>query len=278
LVRFPRLCGSGIYHDPNDFCLLLSAGILLAANRLLTSDGLLRVLWLLPIGFFAYAVTLTKSRGGLMAVMAGLGGYCAARYGLRRSAPLAVVAVAGLMAMGGRSTNIDLADGSGTAQERIQKWSEGFALIPSRPVFGIGAGEYENECGLVAHNSYVHAYVELGLFGGGLFLSAFLLGLYAVATVRPDPAAADADALDALRPALVGMVLSYMVGMYSLSRAYIVPTYLTLALVTVYLRLAAPWGVAGLAIDRRLIARMCGVAILGYVGLRAFIYVFVRYG
>ncbi len=280
-VIIPRLCGSGIYHDPNDLCLLLTAGMLICLNRALGGVGFPRLLWLAPVGYFGYALSLTQSRGGLLAVAAGFAAFFAARYGPRRAIPiLLLLAPVGLAAFGGRQTEFDLSDGDNTSQHRIRLWSEGFTMIPSHPLFGIGAGQFADEVGLVAHNSYVHAYVELGLVGGGLFLAAFLLAARAVWTTRPDPSLPpeEADELAKLRPVIFGLIASYMAGMYSLSRDYIAPTYLNLVLATVYVRLAAPWGLGWFRFDQRMIGRLCGIAALGFVGLKLFIMVFARFG
>ena len=65
--------------------------------------------------------------------------------------------------------------------------------------------------------------------------------------------------------------------MYSLSRNYIPPTYLNLALATAYVRLAAPGGADSLRFDRRMLARLCGITVLGFVGLKLFIMTFARF-
>ena len=275
-----RLCGSGIYHDPNDLCLLLTAGMLICLDRALGRGGPFRLLWLTLFGSFGYALTLTQSRGGLLAVAVGLAAYFAGKYGARRAIPILLLsAVAGLVMFAGRQTRFDLSDGADTSQQRIRLWSDGFATIPDNPLFGIGAGQYEDEFGLVAHNSFVHAYVELGLVGGGLFLTAFLLAALAVWATRPCPSLPPEEAaeLARLRPVIFGLIVSYMAGMYSLSRNYIPPTYLNLALATVYVRLAAPWGVDWFRFDRRMLARLCWITVLGFVGLKLFIQAFVRF-
>jgi O-antigen ligase len=275
-----RLRGSGIYNDPNDLCLLLTVGMLVCLDRALGHGGSVRLLWAGLLGSFVYALTLTHSRGGLLAVVAGLTAYFAGRYGAKRTVLLwLVLAPVGLTVFAGRQTRFDLDDGNDTAQHRVRIWSDGFELIPSHPLFGIGAGRYAEQCGLVAHNSFVHAYVELGLVGGGLFLAAFVLAAGAVWIARPGPSLppADADELARLRPVIFGLVGSYMVGMFSLSRNYIPPTYLSLALATVYVRLAAPGGLDWLRIDRRMLARLCGITVLGYVGLKLFIQAFVQF-
>jgi hypothetical protein len=121
--------------------------------------------------------------------------------------------------------------------------------------------------------------VELGLFGGGLFLAAFLLAAWAVWTTRPCPSLppAEADELARLRPVIFGLLVSYMAGMFSLSRNYIPPTYLNLALATVYVRLAVPERLDWLRIDRPMLVRLCWITVLGYVGLKLFIGAFVQF-
>ena len=96
---------------------------------------------------------------------------------------------------------------------------------------------------------------------------------------RPSPSLPleDADELARLRPVIFGLIVSYMAGMFSLSRNYIPPTYLNLALATVYVRLAAPEGLDWFRFDRRMLARLCGITVLGYVGLKLFIAAFVQF-
>ncbi len=75
----------------------------------------------------------------------------------------------------GRQT--DLSTSGGTGQERIQLWSEGLVQFRQSPLFGIGRDRFDQEVGLVAHNSYVHAFAELGFLGGMFFVGAFVLAL-----------------------------------------------------------------------------------------------------
>ena len=62
-----RLCGTGIFHDPNDLCLMLV--VAMAICFYFSGDrkfGFLRFGMLIPVGVFGYAMTLTYSRGGLI--------------------------------------------------------------------------------------------------------------------------------------------------------------------------------------------------------------------
>src|SRR5262249_26152409 len=77
---FPRLCGMGIFNDPNDLSLVLVWGMLISFSRL-GERGAARFLWLVPLGVLGYALTLTHSRGGLLALLASLMALFAARFG-----------------------------------------------------------------------------------------------------------------------------------------------------------------------------------------------------
>src|SRR5437588_11123200 len=110
------------------------------------------------------------------------------------------------------------------------------ASRPTSLLTGIGAHEYANEIGLVAHNSYIHAYVELGLFGGTLFLATWVWAARWSRAVRPGPAMAR------VRPFTAAMLAAYAAGIFTLSRCYIEPTYLVLGVVSSYCRLADTQG------------------------------------
>lgn len=275
-----RLCGSGIYNDPNDLALILCAGVLICLYRLGSATGGSWVLWLPLLLYFAFALTLTRSRGGLLAAGAGLLTYVAARYGVRWGAVLGLIAVpVAMLGLEGRQTRFDLSQND-TSQDRIRLWSEGFAMVPSDPIFGIGAGDYADHMGLVAHNSFVHAYVELGLPGGSLFLAAFVLAFWGVAVTRPSARLRrnEVAELIPLRPLILGLLASYMTGMFSLSRDYIAPTYLSLALAAVYVRMAAPNGTGQwYEVNGRMLVRIAALGACGFIFLKLFIALFVRY-
>jgi O-antigen ligase len=178
----------------------------------------------------------------------------------------------------GRQTDIGLENGD-TSQERVRLWNEGIMLFREAPFFGIGQGEYAEQVGQVAHNSFVHCYAELGFFGGTLFLGAFVcafLALYRLGRSRvetPDPM------LRRLRPYLITIVAAYAAGMLSLSRAYIVPTYMTLGLATAYVRLSSDHLPAPvLRFNGQLVQRLILVSLASMVGIYVFVRVFVRYG
>lgn len=244
LTSYPRLCSVGIFNDPNDLCLVLTLGIICCLYRATTAaNGAEAAAWVLPIGLFGYAMVLTRSRGGLLGLLAAIGAYMVAKLGWRRAVPFALLGIpVALLAVGGRQGNLDVIS-EGTARARIMLWAEGFATLMRSPYWwltGIGAGEYVTEVDQVAHNSFVHAYVELGLLGGTFFLVAFTLAARALYRLCPVSHPRIPRRLAAFAPFLFAMVVGYCGGMYSLSRNYIVPTYLCLGVAASYCAMAWP--------------------------------------
>ena len=268
LVKVARMCGTGIFNDPNDLALVLITAIPLCMYWLTDARfKQTRPLWAALILLFGYALMLTHSRGGFLALMAGLLTFLQMRFGSTKTLAVGAMMLPALFAVfAGRMTSISTSEGTG--QTRIQLWSDGLFYFREAPVFGIGMEGYHTVSSHVAHNSYIHAYAELGLFGGTLFVGAFyfaLRGLYSVraasasdqepqsidrpradsvADGTPDPVAGASGlslALDPeilrLHPYLMAMLVAYAVGIAFLSRSYVVPTYLLLGLALVYLRL-----------------------------------------
>lgn len=238
IITIPRLRGTGIFNDPNDLSLMLVAGVLLslyAAGDKRRGPG--RFGWLAPLPLFLYALTLTQSRGGFLSLTCGLFVLFRARYGWLKAAALAsVVLPAVFLLFSGRQTDISLE--GGTSQERIQAWRDGFQLFKGSPVFGNGSGTFADEVGIVAHNSFVHCYAELGLVGGTFFTGLFFcagLGLWRMCSPRapkfdPEMARAAQYAL-----AILG---AYAVGLLSLSRPYVASTYSVVGLAAALLTVA----------------------------------------
>ncbi len=229
-----RLCGPGIFNDPNDLCLILCLGIFISLYLFgSTSTRVGRCFWLLPPCFLIFALTLTQSRGGTMAFLAGILAYLGSRFGKRKAIALSVILLPiALVLFSGRQTNITLSGGTG--QDRVQIWSEGMALFRQAPLFGLGMGEYAENLVYVAHNTFVHMYTELGFFGGTLFLSIFVCGYRDLLNAGRDPRlVADAN-MNGLRCMLLGSLTTFLVGFWSLSRGYTIPTYLLFGLLTAF--------------------------------------------
>jgi hypothetical protein len=274
-----RIVSTGIFNDPNDLCLLLVLGMAACVHGLEDRRwGFWRFFWIAPLGLFGYAMTLTQSRGGFLGLLAAVVVFIWIRFGWRKGLPIATLALPVMFFLfAGRQTELDV--GEGTAQDRIQLWSEGLTLFRRAPVFGIGCGNFVEEIGQVAHNSFLHSFAELGFFGGTMFLGAFALAFRVLQRIGPSMTrASDADLLR-LRPYLMAIVAGYAAGMMSLSRTYVVPTYLILGLAAAYIEIARGQAALNLPkVSTRLTARLVMLGGGFLIGTYAFVRLFVHWG
>jgi O-antigen ligase len=269
-----RLTGSGIFGDPNELGVLAAVLVVLVVYWLTDRRcGAARFLWLGPLALFLYAVTLTQSRGALLALVAGVVVLLVARFGWRTGLLAGVVAASALLLLAaGRQA--ELSTGNGTAQDRIQIWSDALVTMREAPLFGVGRDMFAKREGLVAHNSYLQCFVELGVFGGMLFVGAWYLAVSRLLRLgdRRRHAPLDPEAAR-LHPVVLGAVAGWAVGMLSLTLCYILPTYTLLALATAYTRAApADPPLPPQRFDLRLLGRLAVVAVGGFLVL----YLFVR--
>ncbi|HEX2971797.1 MAG TPA: O-antigen ligase family protein [Tepidisphaeraceae bacterium] len=267
-----RLIGIGIYADPNDLAHILAAGVPICLYAL--SDrrsGSSRYVWLAPLGLFLYAIMLTKSRGGLIALVTGMGTFAVLRYGWRKALWLGLLAMPALVLLSDRQT--DISTDEQTGQERIQMWSDAMVAFRANPLFGLGAWQFGGENSLVAHNSYIQAFAELGLLGGTCFLGTYYLSLHAVGWLARQPAPPMDSRVVPLLPCLCGSIAAYAAGMLTLTRNFLPPTYLFPGLATVCLGFMFPIARQSmqrvdLPLMRRLLAISLAFVVVAYVFIR----------
>jgi O-antigen ligase len=164
-----------------------------------------------------------------------------AKFGRKKSFLMAVAVLPLVFVLfAGRQTSLDTAQGTG--QRRIQLWNEGLTLLIHSPFLGIGTSQYEQHVGQVAHNSFIHAFTELGFFGGALYLGAFVYALTSLARLGARGVQIRDPQVARLRPYILAALASYTICEFSLTHCYLVPTYGMLALATVCINLADPEG------------------------------------
>lgn len=238
VVTVYRMRGLGIFNDPNDVALLIVVTSIISAYFL--SDrtlGAVRGFWIAPLALMAAALYCTQSRGGVLAAGVAATVWLAARCGGHVAVGLGVLAALGLPVVLGRAGDIEIA--SGTGQSRIQLWGEGLAqLVSPRVAFGIGEGMYVEYAGLVAHNSFVHAFVELGFFGGTMFFGCVFFPAYALWTMHRNKLRIRDPEIARLQPYVAAMLASWCMGMCALSRCYVESTYMVIGVAAAYVNLA----------------------------------------
>lgn len=200
LVEEDRLQGG--VGDPNLFSLLLVVAIALAgglarvARRSTSRAGLLLAIVVLVLGVMA-----TESRGGIVAVLAGIVCALLVFRGHRLALLGVVVALSAIpliafTAVPGALERLTTVEEGGTGRTDI--WKVAIAVTRDNPIVGVGVGNfpvhsprYVDELGplervdlvaeqlLVVHNAYLELLVETGVVGLALFLTVVVGSLTA---------------------------------------------------------------------------------------------------
>ena len=282
LVAVQRMCGTGIFNDPNDFALVLVAAIPMCLYWLTDpTKKMMRPFWLVLLLFFGYALMLTHSRGGFLALMAGLLTLFHLKFGAKKTVLIGLLFLPLLFVVfAGRMTALSADEGTG--QTRIQLWSDGLTIFKYSPLIGIGMENYSQFSGHVAHNSFIHCYAELGLIGGSLFVGAFYFAVKGMFELRPKADGAASPSTDPelrrLYPFLMGTLVAYTIGICFLSRAYIVPTYMMLGLAVVFMRLHSKQVAVPLPTWKNFVwLRLAGVSFSFLIASYTFVRMFVRW-
>ncbi len=281
LVLLPRLCSTGIYDNPNSLSRILLVGMAISFYFITDVRGTLtRLAGLGLLGVFGFSLYLTQSRGGFLGFLVGVFTLFIARFGWRRSLPLAVAVFPMVFLLfGGRQTEIAGAISQGTGQSRIQLWSLGFAAWRESPVFGIGMDRYREIAGNSSHNSFFQWYVELGFLGGTLFVGATYLALSSLFRLGSGRFRILDPELARLHPHLATMLAAFSVGMMSIGIGYQLPTFMLLGLATVFLNLtntAPPFPKPVLSL--KLIGFIVALSFVVVVSFYSYVRLFVNWG
>lgn len=256
MVQDNRIRGTGIFNDPNDLGMALVMVVPFLISTLLESKFVVRIAALSTLSTILLAIYYTGSRGAVLGVAAVLTVYFASRFRSTVAPIVAAVALVAVVAAAPARAG-DMSSGEESAQGRIQAWSAGLVMLRSHPVFGVGYGRFTEFHELVAHNSFVHTFAELGLFG------AFcLVGMWAsyFRGLRATP-------LNRMRRDLVASAAGTLVCAMFLSRQYVVIPYLLLAVGTAHASVPADAGQVE-TVDRVSILRVFALAITGIVMTR----------
>jgi hypothetical protein len=232
-----RLRGLGMFHDPNDLASLAAVTCVISLYFLgdPTTAGL-RYFWLAPLALMTHAVLMTHSRGGILAFGVACMAWMAVKYGGKVALAIGLMGAAAVPVALGRQGNMEISGGTG--QQRIQLWADGLAQLKSmRLPFGIGENRYHEVAGLAAHNSYIHAYVELGFLGGTMFFGCFLFAAWAFYRIKRDRIEILDPELRRMMPYVAAMLAGWCTGMATLSRVYVPPTYMIVGVAAAYINL-----------------------------------------
>jgi O-antigen ligase/polysaccharide polymerase Wzy-like membrane protein len=247
---------SGIYENPNDLALAIVLTFPLCFAFLLRSRSAFRkVIWSGSMLLMTYAVLLTASRAGLLALMVTVGA-CLWEFGMKGRRPylipLAVLAGIVILPLAGgylvkrfestfesdRSTQTDVAARE-SAEQRRALIIRSLVITAEHPLFGVGPGNFEIVSGNwhVTHNTFS----QLSAEGGLLALILYLIIIWQTfSNLRRTQQLANKDTdlmlwAGTLRASLYG----FLIGSFFASLAYQFFPYFLVAYATALAGLAA---------------------------------------
>jgi len=221
-----RITWISIFDDPNDLAMtfVVMVPVLLAY---LVKPGFfgLKVGPLSVLGLILYAIFLTNSRGGMLGLMISIVFFFVKRS--RYILPGGIIGgiLSGLVFVFGPSRLGVLSSQDASAHGRLDAWYYGFQLMKSSPIFGVGFDMFTDQYPLTAHNSFVLAASELGLFGLFFWVGLFYVSFKSMSLVQKHCPELAPYAYS-LQAALVG----FLATAFFLSRTYNPIPYLVCAL------------------------------------------------
>ena len=268
-----RIRSVGIFNDPND---LAQAILVVIPFLLVTGFGrygmLKRTLALGLLVPLLLALYYTNSRGGILGLGAAVSVFAWQRFGRLTGTAAVVAAFVALVAMGpSRLQQMDAEEAS--AQGRIQAWAEGLQMLKARPISGVGYSRFTEYHSLVAHNSFVHSWAELGLLGGFCFVGMTYWYFESLRRVASQVKARGPQR-SAWHIAFVATGVGLFVGLCFLSRQYNPVPYTVLALGACYVGMEEDGGSAVGAVwwrDRTLVLALTFMSVLvAWIAVRLF--------
>lgn len=228
----------GIFSDPNDLGMLLTASIPMSFLLIgAAKSGLSKFVYVGVIALTIYAIYLTNSRGTYLATIAMLGTYFWYRTGTFKTMMLGLAALPVLIVAAPSRFATALDESS---LGRVDGWWAGLQMWKAYPIFGVGKDQYTEHHILTAHNSWILALAEIGTVGY-LAWCAFLFSsmFYAYRIVITPVAKFMAVGMSEERAKLETMVakstfsglVACCVSMMFLSRTFMQLIYLIAALV-----------------------------------------------
>jgi putative inorganic carbon (HCO3(-)) transporter len=231
-----RIYGTGIFNDPNDLGMsfVMSVPLFLFAIGRAETGLVTRALSLAGLCAVLLALYYTNSRGAIVGLAAALVCLSLLRY-KTVAGTIAAVALLGVIVVAAPSRGSEMDAGESSAQSRIQSWAEGWNMLKSHPITGVGFAQYVEYHIRVAHNSFVETFAELGLLGAFCFVGMFywfFKGLNLLPQDTPESAA--------WRRALTSSAVGLLTCGWFLSRQYVHIFYIMIAVGACAVNLSVP--------------------------------------
>jgi O-antigen ligase len=258
-TRLDRIYGTGIFNDPNDlgmsFVMVVPFVMMLIGRR--ETGLMLRALFFVALAIILVALYYTNSRGAVIGLAAAMISYSFLNFRPVRAWLVASILLGAItIAAPSRAGEIDFQESS--AQSRIQSWAEGWAMLKSSPLIGVGYNQYTEYNYAVAHNSFVHTFAELGLAGAFCFVGMFYWYFKGLKVGPKAP-----KEIASWNGAMISSGTGTLACVWFLSRQYVPPLYLMLAVGACAALLERPTEAAELRTSYRDVVNIAALTVCG---------------
>lgn len=281
-----------VYYDPNDLALVLVCTIPFAIFFIVRGGWPSLLLATLSLVLFVATIVKTGSRGGFIGLVAVLAYVVIAYRAIPKRVRIgAVIGVVGLLVVTAsegyweeiRTLRNPKQDYNWSGEGRVAIWKRGLRYMASRPVVGVGMGNFSTAEGVseesraqaergagfkwsAAHNTFLEIGVELGVIALALFVAMLVTAFRLLRRIRRSrpPTIRRARREAALASSLSASLVGFIVSGFFLSAAYFSYVYMILGLVIGFAKIDrgsvgrwGRWTARGMAADsrERLIAR-----------------------
>lgn len=227
----PRITWIGLFSDPNDLALGFVIVIPFLFKAFVSPQGIFRKLYSAAVlCVLVYALFLTNSRGGMLALGAVLFSYVfiyMKRKGKMVSGIVISLILIGAVLAFGPSRMGDISPEDESAHGRIDAWYSGIQMLKSSPIFGVGYNMFTEHHFRTAHNSIILCVAETGLFGYLIWVALFYFSFRSLIIVAKAKGVSDGVIANAisLQVALIG----FLAAAFFLSRTYNPLPYMLIA-------------------------------------------------
>lgn len=221
LSQGTRITYLGIFNDPNDLGMFLVMTIPLVIAMFSLGKTVFRYVYLGALFYIVYGVYLTNSRGALLGLFGLIFSWFYKRFGVKLTliAGGAVLPIAYVVMSMFRTIDSEEASAAG----RLNAWYEGFQMLFHNPLFGVGMGQFVEEHGLTAHNSFVLVWSELGLLGYFLWVTFIVytwMSVYRIWGDNSETSISTVKEESLIAKAFSFSIIGFMITACFLSRSY----------------------------------------------------------
>lgn len=243
----------GIFGDPNDVSQLFVTALPFCVYLIIRfKNFILRCVYCLTVAIQVLGVYSTESRGGYIAMATTFFVVLRFIFPLRWFIILSIIGALTIVAFLPARLSGGVIDAS--SSNRVDFWGQATEAFRSNPVFGVGYGNAKDYISKnkAVHNSFVQAYAEIGVVGYTFWFIAFAFSCFSM--WRLSNALADDKEEASLilwMKCIVPGIVGYSVAGFFLSRAYVLPNYVIMAMT------AACFSITGNKISLQAIKHYC---------------------